>query len=218
MIPPKKHLPEDSVDSWLMSYADMITLLMCFFIIFISVSEPKKDKFSLITEGIAHKFGSVNMSTPLQSIYSAIQASVENHQIFRDVAVQKNEKSIDMEMASGAFFKPDSADLAEDKLPVLMEISAAFKTSFFEYRISIEGHTSNKPPATGLYTSNWELSAARAARMVRFFIEQGIEANRLSAVGLADTQPKVPNIDGAGVAIEENRTQNERMVVKFQRQ
>jgi chemotaxis protein MotB len=217
-MPPRKPPHEENVDSWLMSYADMITLLMCFFIIFVSVSEPKKDKFSLITEGLANKFGSVNMSTPLQGIYSAIQASIENHQIFRDVAIQKGEKSIEMELASGTFFQPGSAEFAEGKLPILAEIATALKGgSFFEYRIVIEGHTSDKPVGTALFPSNWELSSARAARAARFFIEQGIAADRLIVVGFADTRPAVPNRDGAGTPIEENRLQNERLVIKFER-
>ena len=58
MIPPKKYIQEDNVDSWLMSYADMITLLLCFFVIFVSASEPKKEKLSAVTEGMLGKFGS----------------------------------------------------------------------------------------------------------------------------------------------------------------
>jgi len=218
VIPPRKHHHTDDTDSWLMSYADMITLLMCFFIIFISVSEPKKDKFSLITDGIASKFGSVDMSTPLQGVYSTLQGIIENNQLFRDMAIQKNEKSIEMEPASDTFFQRASAEFDPAKLAILKEMATALKSgAYLDYHIIIEGHTSDLAINTAMYPSNWELSGGRAARVVRLFIEQGIEPKRLVAIGLADSQPKAPNRNAGGDAIEDNRKLNERVVIKFER-
>jgi chemotaxis protein MotB len=219
VIPPRRHPPqEEGTDSWLMSYADLITLLMCFFIIFISVSEPKKDKFSLITDGLANKFGAVDMSTPLQGVYSALQGLIENNQLFRDMAVQKNEKSLEMELAAGSFFQPGVATLREEKVPVLKELASALKNgAYLDYHIVIESHTSDRETDTTLYASNWELSAARAAQLARFFIAEGIEPKRLAASSFADTQPKVPNRNAAGDPIPENRDLNERVVILFKR-
>ena len=62
----------------------------------------------------------------------------------------------------------------------------------------VEGHTDDLPVRSPLFPSNWELSAARAARVVRFLVEEaGIDGARLSAVGLADTCPLVENVDAA---------------------
>jgi chemotaxis protein MotB len=220
MIPERRHAQqEENMDSWLMSYADMITLLMCFFIIFVSVSEPKKDKFAQITQGLANKFGSVDLSTPFEGVFRSMQTVIETHQVFKDVAVAKTDKSIDMELASTTFFEPGTATFMPDKISILTELVTALKTaSFVEYRIIVEGHTSDAPPVNpALYPTNWELSGARAAAMVRFFIEQGIKPEYLKAVGLGDTQPKVSNKDGAGNPIGENREQNQRIVIKFER-
>src|SRR5690349_14346373 len=112
MIPRKPH-QEDNIDSWLMSYADMITLLLCFFVIFCSVSEPKKEKLNAITEGMMGKFGSVDMATPFQGVYRSLQAIVENHQMLRDIAIEKGEKTLTMELSSLAFYKDKSADFDE---------------------------------------------------------------------------------------------------------
>ncbi len=218
MIPRRPPPQEESVDSWLMSYADMITLLMCFFIIFVSVSEPKRDKFSEITQGLANKFGSVDMSTPFSGVFGSLQSIVESNKMFRDVAIVKTDKSIEMEIASESFFKRHTAEIDEAKLEVLGEMAAAIKTiDFLDYRIIIEGHTSDMPPKSGVYPTNWELSTARAAYLVRFLIEQGIPADRMRAVGYADTQPKVPNLDLSKNPIPENREINQRMVVKLER-
>ena len=54
MIPIRRQHTEENIDSWLMSYADMITLLLCFFVIYASASEPKKDKMSAVAEGMAN--------------------------------------------------------------------------------------------------------------------------------------------------------------------
>jgi chemotaxis protein MotB len=218
MIPP--HLnkqKEDNVDSWLMSYADMITLLLCFFIIFVSVSEPKKEKMAAITQGMAGKFGTVELATPFQNVFRSLQAVVETHQILNDVDIVKGENNLVIELSSLSFYKNRSADFDEKMLPVLEEIAKNLKSiEFMDYNIIIEGHTSDVPITTALYPSNWELSTARSARMARFFIEQGIEPKRLKAVGYADTKPKVANLDLHGNAIIENRKLNERVMIRIE--
>jgi len=72
--------------------------------------------------------------------------------------------------------------------------------------VLIEGHTDNLPIRTAQYPSNWELSAARAARVLRYLVQKGgISPHRLTAVGYADTRPLVPNTTPA------NRAQNRRV-------
>lgn len=209
---------EGGVDAWLMSYADMITLLMCFFIIFLSVSEPKRDKFSEITEGLVSRFGKVDATTPLKGVFESMQKAVESHQVLKDVAVERTESGVAMEMASRAFFQPGSAELNPDQIGTLVDLVGSLKTiDFLDYRIIIEGHTSDEYIASTLHASNWEVSAARAARLVRFFTENGVKSDRLRAVAYADTKPKVPNLGTRGNPILENREKNDRMVVKLER-
>ncbi len=218
MIPEHRHRPEENVDSWLMTYADLITLLMCFFIIFVSVSEPRKERISAITDGMAGKFGTVDLSTPFQGTYQSLLATIQKHRLLRDIAVTKNADSIEMELASDSFFEPGSADITPDKLQALAEMAAAIKqVDFLDYNVIVEGHTNDLPPATAAYPTNWELSAARATRLVRFFIEQGIRPKDLKAVGYGDTRPAVPNLDHNGHAIPENRARNQRVVIKLER-
>jgi len=218
MLPPRKHVQEDNVDSWLMSYADMITLLLCFFIIFVAISEPKKDKLSAVAEGLAQKFGVVDLATPFQGILHSLQAIAETHKVLRDVAVEKTPTSIDMELASDKFYKTDSAEFNPEMLPMLLDIAATIKSiDYIETRITVEGHTSDAPISSVIYPSNWELSSARAARLVRFFIEQGIKPERLRTIGYADTKPKVPNLDGRDKPIPQNRAKNQRVVIRVER-
>jgi chemotaxis protein MotB len=217
MIPPRKQQQEDNVDSWLMSYADMITLLMCFFIIFVSVSEPKKDKFSMITDGLANKFGSVDLSTPFVGLMRSWQGVAENYQMLQDIAIEKTERTLAMELASQTFFTDGTAEIAPEAKPALDEmIKAILEVKTMEFRVVISSYTSNlaAPPA---FASNWEYSAARAARLVRYFIEKGVNPSQMKAVAMGETEPKVPNMDAAGKSIPENQRRNERVVVSFER-
>src|SRR5690606_17816248 len=66
------------------------------------------------------------------------------------------------------------------------------------YRVVIEGHTDSRPITGGVYPSNWELSGARAARVVRLFLNHGFSADRLTAIGYADTHPEVPSRTPSG--------------------
>ncbi len=209
---------EGGVDAWLMSYADMITLLMCFFIIFVSVSEPKRDKFSQITEGIVNRFGKVDTTTPLKGVFESMQKAVEAHQVLKDVAVERTESGVAMEIASRSFFQPGTAELNPDNISVLTDLVNSLKAiDFMDYRVIIEGHTSDEYVASILYPSNWEISGARAQRMVRYFVEQGVKPDRMRAVAFADTRPKVPNLGAGGQPILENREKNERVVIKLER-
>jgi chemotaxis protein MotB len=209
---------EGGMDSWLMSYADMITLLMCFFVIFVSVSEPKQEKFSQITEGLINRFGTVDMTTPLRGVFESVQQVVEQHKVLKDISIEKTQSGIAMEIASRSFFEPGSAELSMAKIQVLYDLVASLKgADFLEYRIIIEGHTSDEQFPSPHYPTNWDLSGARAARLVRYFIEQGIKPDRLRAVAYGEIRPKVPNRGVGDEPIIENREKNQRMVVKLER-
>lgn len=210
---------EGGVEAWLMSYADMITLLLCFFVIFVSVSEPKRDRFSQITEGLVNRFGTLSDThTPMRGVFESMQKVVESHQVMKDIAVERTERGIAMEISSRAFFQPGSADLDPEKMAVLADLLGSLKTvDFMDYSVVIEGHTSDEQLPSPNYPTNWELSAARATHMARYFIGQGIKPDRLRAVAYADTQPKVPNRGVGDQPILENREKNDRIVIKLER-
>lgn len=217
MIPKRPVKHEENVDAWLMSYADMITLLLCFFIIFVSVSEPKKDKVTRIAEGLVGKFGAVEYATPFTAVIRSLHAVIENREVYKDVAVEATSESLSMEMATHRFFQQGSAEIDEASRPVLQELIASMKQgNFAQYTIAIESHTDDTPPQSGLYQNNWELSAVRAAKLARYFSEQGFSADHIKAVGYGDSRPKVPNLDAKGNPIAENRARNQRITIKLE--
>ena len=73
------------------------------------------------------------------------------------------------------------------------------------------------PSSSSTFTSNWELSSARASAVVHFLLDNGIEPFKLRAAGYADTYPRVPNRDAHGNPIPENQAKNRRVVIKLEK-
>jgi flagellar motor protein MotB len=130
----------------------------------------------------------------------------------------KGDRITTFEMGSAAFFDSGSASLSDGGKAILRGILDPLTAALAEgYRIRVEGHTDDTPIDTPQFPSNWELSGARASAVVHFFLEQGIPAQRLRAVGYADTEPKVANRDAAGNPIPANQAENRRVVIKLEK-
>jgi len=208
---------EANVDSWLMSYADMITLLLCFFVIFVAISEPKKERVAQITEGMREKFGMVENTTPFAGSMRSLQSSINRYQLYRDVAFERTTTSLTLELSTQKFFRDGSVEIDTEMTKQLNELIAALKETDLAGRsVSIESHTDDSPPNSGLYKNNWEFSAVRAAKLAHYFVQQGFPASSIKAVGYGDARPKVPNSDAKGKPIEANRERNQRITITLE--
>lgn len=269
----RRHRDQD-VDDWLMTYADMITLLLCFFAVFLSVSVPKKDMFKEAKEKVLEKFAAPNMMSgdlPMTDadgrtggVYNALPSIVDRFHSGEgrsvgegvdagegasegfgegtkpgvgeeDVEEPPNEILIGrpggfkrpppgdrisvIEMPSAAFFTSGSADLSPEGKTLLTDVLVRKLNTpeFADYQVTIEGHTDDVPISTPQFPSNWELSTARAAAVVRFLVSQGVPASRLRASGYADVFPKVPNRGPDGKPIPDNQAANRRVVLKLEK-
>ena len=86
-------------------------------------------------------------------------------------------------------------------------------TKYKRFQVVIEGHTDDVPFRSAEFPSNWELSAARAGAIVRYFIGKELVPSRFQAVGMAGVSPKYPNLNHFGEPIPENRIRNRRVVI-----
>ncbi len=229
----KKHHDEGHGNSerWLLTYSDMITLLMAFFIMMYSMSVLNLEKFNQVAFSIRSGFGGmlkggdhllntpagdptmVNLnpmgatkSTPentgrersggerkkMRAAEERISNYVMTHKLADKVTVTQESRGMVISIvAEGVLFPCGSADLSAsgtDLLNVLTDLILATGN-----HVMVEGHTCDLPIASALYPSNWELSSARASRVVRAFINRQVAPTRLSAIGYADTRPLVPN-------------------------
>jgi chemotaxis protein MotB len=210
---------EDDVDDWLMTYADLITLLFAFFVILFSMSTPNKESFEKISAALKEA-GFVTEENakedPFETLEKEMELSLGASGYDSNIAVSTKDNEVEIELSSSSFFLPGSAKFSPAAIPMLDQLVIPIKkfTESTDLIIEIEGHTDNTAIATAQFPSNWELSAARAANTVRYFISKGIAPDRLKAVGLADTRPRAANMDEKGMAIPANQELNRRVVVK----
>ena len=215
----KKKQADGGEDEWLTTYADSITLLLCFFVILLSVSEPNMDKFEAVTEGFASGFVQDMIELPFKTIYEDFQLIIEDNAVELQVAAEYTDEGVRLDISSSTLFESNSAQLRKEAAPLLQQMALSIlETTLEDYRVEIEGHTDDVPiRGSNIYPTNWELSAVRAARVARFVIDQGVEPNRVKATAFSDTQPKVPNLDASGNPIPENRELNRRVIIHFMR-
>lgn len=213
----KRHKPEENHEAWLMTYADFITLMASFFVLIISVSEPKTEKLQDIANGLAAGFVENMIELPFKTLYEDFQLIIEDNAVELQVAAEYTADGVQLDIASSAIFDPGSVEIRPDAAQMLKELAISIQEmDLKEYTLVVEGHTDDTPPG-GAFASNWEISALRAARIVRFLIEQGIEPEKLQASGFAETRPKVPNLDMQNNPIPENREQNRRVMIDIRR-
>lgn len=225
------------VDDWLMTYADMITLLLCFFAVFIAIASPDEEKFNEAKQQVKEQFSGAGDSKALKGTYAlpptetdtppqsempfeALPSIVDryNDEGQEDVEIEKGDRITTIEMNSGTFFDIGSAILNAEGVRLLTELQPTMMSDEYkDYLISIEGYTDDSPIKTPQFPSNWELSTARAAAVVREMIALGLPASRLRAVGFGETNPKVPNRNEAGNPIPENQAQNRRVVIRLEK-
>jgi chemotaxis protein MotB len=134
------------------------------------------------------------------------------------IVEQRGDKITTLQISSTAFFGSGSAALSPAGKSILGDVAVTLKSGeFAAYHITIEGHTDDAPISTSVFQSNWELSTARAAAVVRFLLELGIPAAKLTAAGYADTFPIAPNRNGDGTVNPENQARNRRVVIKLEK-
>ncbi len=209
--PPKEEGGED----WLVTYADAITLLMAFFVLLYTVSEPNQHKFETKMGGVFEQFSGEKTAMPLQDLREQVSTLIS--ETGEATEAKTTDSGISFEFKSAKMFAPGSAQILESGIALLDRVAQMVTfMGYDDYRVEVQGHTDDIPINTVQFLSNWELSAARAAA-VRFLVSRGVEPERLVAVGYGDTRPKAPNRDEAGQPIPENQSQNRRVEIEIER-
>jgi chemotaxis protein MotB len=137
----------------------------------------------------------------MAELKTALQGLVDSG----DLSLVSRPDGLLLEIKDSALFATGTAQPAPQASTILMRIAQVLIR--VPNSLVVEGHTDSIPIQTAQYPSNWELSSARAAAIVRNLQEQGMEAKRLAASGLADTKPR------AGNDTVEGRSQNRRVSI-----
>ena len=207
---------DDGEGNWLVSYADMMTLLFGFFVILTAFSTPDPAKMEKLKETTAKSMGG-QYTKPFESLNLSLKQILEQMKLDQQVKIIDTGDGIAISSRGTLFFDSGSSQLKPEAEKLMQEIAGILAREANEFRILVEGHTDDVPTNSKMYPSNWELSSARASTVVRLLEAKGIPHANLRPLGLADTEPSVPNLSEQGVPITDNRAINRRIVVRIQK-
>lgn len=195
-------------DSWLITYLDVITLLLVMFVVMLmlsggpsetpgpaEVAAEEKPLKEPSTEAPAPDVTTERVD-PLAEFAGRARSFIRAAGLSGDVAVIEQESGISLRISSEILFASGAATLTRQGADQLKELVPLLAES--NYRIAVAGHTDNLPIRSPRFPSNWELSSARAGSVVRLFEATGIASNRMQATGYADTRPLARNDTGRG--------------------
>ena len=227
-------LEHDHHDRWLISYADFITLLFAFFVVMYAISAVNESKYRVLASSLSDAFGKSPARSPAQmtQLPKATkspdieqrtlkqQQTIEEQAHMTEVAnsllevmaplvkegkvrMTRSRRGVSIEINANVLFAPGRAELHPQSLAVLGAVAEKLKAEPFN--LEITGHTDTVPISNSAFASNWELSAVRAASVVRLLANHGIAPTRLYAIGREASQPITSN------NLAEGRARNRRV-------
>jgi chemotaxis protein MotB len=177
--------------TWQMSFNDLLTVLLTFFILLVSASEVSVSKVREVSSSVADVFG-YSKSEDRRTVLIRAIGHVEG------IDTRLVEGGISIVLPESLVYPSGSAEIKYRE--ALRGVGQ--KLSKTEGPILVEGHTDSIPIANGAFPSNWELSALRAVNVVKFLVDEcGIDPRRLSAAGYADSRPAASNDSSEGRAL-----------------
>jgi chemotaxis protein MotB len=197
---------------WLLTYADMITLLLALFVILFSISTIDRVKLQRLAHEISGGFnaddainnppnggstgaqpGNAGKDTDLSRIDAQLQTYIWMNSLESEVSTRIDRRGLVITLlADRSLYASGSADLPPKTKRLLDEINALFATTRSHLRV--EGNTDNVPIQTSVYPTNWELSAARATGVTRYLVEdKHLSPMRVSLAGYGEYRPRADN-------------------------
>ena len=231
MAKKEKKEPEKPSAAWQGTYGDMITLMLCFFVMLYDPSEVDMTAMNQIQQSISVTNESIeapvtsggqslvngkladlgNSISALPSMEKGSSLSVAKKKAVSlfapevnsaKITISSDERGVVISLASDVFFEQGSASLnIEETRGILLKLSKFFQDSELKNRrFRIEGHTDSNPVSSDFYPSNWELSSARAANVLHYLADFGVNEQQFSIAGYADTRPMFSNETKEGQA------------------
>ena len=221
---PEKIYDSDPTEdtSWLLTYGDIITLLMIFFVLLFSTSKVSQEKFDQVAQSINESLNrpgpdpksTDTVLTPLAEAQIILEQLIKKEGLEQKMTTKLTKAGLMIELSSNTFFDSGSADVRSSMLKTLQDLSHVIQNlPTNDYRVEIEGHTDNVPIRTARFPSNWELSAMRSINVLHIFEETGLPKDRITATAFAETKPKVANTNASRVNLPPNQAKNRRVVV-----
>lgn len=217
----KKGAPE-----WMTTYGDMVTLLMCFFVLLFAFSSIDAQKFEAVMQSFQGSAGILSGGkslseapmvfdampedktsrnevvelNKLEELKKKVEKYLEENDMQAQVSLELEAKGLIIRFKDNVLFDPGSATIKTDSTGIIDFLGSLLNSEdLINEEVRVEGHTDNVPNYSVLYPSNWELSTGRATNVVRYFIEEvGLNPNRVSAAGYGEYRPIDTNDTASG--------------------
>ena len=200
------------LEAFLLTYADMITLLLVIFVMMYTASNLDEEKFAEAMSSFQEKIVKIE-SVNVRLTQDELQMLNKLRELVKDnidpnALIAGDTKTITFQIPSSDLFAPGTAILEEGAGTLIVEtIEDEIRDGVKQ--VIVDGHTDNVPTKTAMFPSNWELSAARASSVARFIIKKmRFEAKLLVVSGYGEYRPMKPNTN------DENRASNRRVEIK----
>ncbi len=209
--------------AWMVTYSDLVTLLLTFFVLLLSMASMDPVKFTKASSSIKDAFGihaapsTISFSIPIlpsapitpyspiqehttKKVYEEVKSQIDSLRLSKDIGVLKrDDQSIVLRISESVLFKPGQAKLSIKSYPTLRTIADIINPLPMDLRI--EGHTDDSPLKDKPY-SQWDLSVNRSVSVLRFFNQSNLlTLDRMSSVGYGKDRPVVPNKNDAARAL-----------------
>ncbi|NIM03083.1 OmpA family protein [bacterium] len=221
MADKEKHLTEiegevtSPATMWVVPYGNLMTILMIFFLVLYAFSFVVSGvRFEKIVQSLQKDVGGevnkeymerVVRKAKEREVAEEMDGLIDEKRLKKFANVRIDKEGIKVVFRSPVVFDLGKAELKPEIISVLGAVARVIKDMPNE--VMVGGHTDDKPIISGEFRSNWELSAARAFSVIRYFIEQGVDPGRLSAIGYGEYRPLYPN------DTEEHRAFNRRIEI-----
>lgn len=197
---------------WAVTYGDLMSYLMIFFLVLFSFSIAKSDKaksrkYEESLGNIQKAFGGKADQKRLDRakaqenedfVVSKLRESVQNKDLSSLVQIQSTERKLKLVLTESVLFDSGRAELKVRAKEILKSMLGELQK--LPNDVVVEGHTDNVPIKGGRYATNWELSMARAYSVIKFMEESGMDSKKLAGIGYGDNRPAAENTTPTGRA------------------
>jgi chemotaxis protein MotB len=201
----------DEGGGWLLSYADLITLLISFFAVLLSASTIQINRFEVMKSAFTHTVSPGD----IRSVKQQLDEYIQKEEISQAVSTTLDSNGLNIRFMNTVLFPSGQAEITPEGKEILAKVTSELLKLESRYRVIIEGHTDEVPIRTAQFHSNWDLSAGRAIGVLQALTGAGFEAKRISIQGFADTQPaEAPEGAEATMTVDQRRALNRRVVIR----
>lgn len=211
--------PPKGAPRWMVTFSDLVTLILVFFILLFSMSQIDMIKFKAISESFNDRAildfnpSIIPLENPpdekeeeqnkedeeaeseepsLDNLLTEIEAFLKENGLEDVIIANRTERGVVLVLDEQVLFESGEAEIIGGQNSFLDKVGSMLQN--MPNIVKVEGHTDNRPITTFRYPSNWELSAARSSSVIRYLVDSfKLDSSRFIAVGYGETRPIVPN-------------------------